>query len=178
LHTLLLPTLLLIGLSLCEVLELFVSFPTSPSSLKTEFVCIFYCVFGFGGFTGYFLRKVLTSPYLVFYLLLILEFYGLHWVGLSLRFSKSPSLLTLESGCKSYHRFRLLSFSVGANPVSTGNFTGEAGFGPASPGCTPAGPTLVSGLHQDPSRTVFRRRLGAHLAMLGRSGAEPGETEF
>jgi hypothetical protein len=35
LHTLLLPSLLLIGVSLFEVLELVVSFPTIPSSLKT-----------------------------------------------------------------------------------------------------------------------------------------------
>jgi hypothetical protein len=36
LHTLLLPTLLLIGVSLCEVLDLVVSFPTSPISLKAD----------------------------------------------------------------------------------------------------------------------------------------------
>jgi hypothetical protein len=72
LHTLLLPTLSLIVVSLCEVLELVVSFPTSPSSLKTEFICISYCVFGFGGFIGSFLREFLTSPYFIFYLLLIL----------------------------------------------------------------------------------------------------------
>jgi hypothetical protein len=93
LHTLLLPTLFLIGVSLCEVLELVVSFPTSPSSLKTDFVCISYCIFGFGGVTGSLLWEVLTSPYLVFYLLLILELYVVHWIVLSLRFSKSPSLL-------------------------------------------------------------------------------------
>jgi hypothetical protein len=66
LHTLLLPTLLLIGVSLCEVLELVVSFLASPSSLKMKFVCISYCVFGFGRFTGSFLWEVLTSPYLIF----------------------------------------------------------------------------------------------------------------
>jgi hypothetical protein len=38
LHTLLLPNLLLIGVSLCEVLGLVVSIRTSPSSLKTDFV--------------------------------------------------------------------------------------------------------------------------------------------
>jgi hypothetical protein len=90
LHTLLLPTLLLIGVSLCEVLELVVSFPISPSSSKTKFVCISYCVFGFGGFTGSFLWEVLTSLYFIFYLLLILGLYVVHWIGLSLSFSKSP----------------------------------------------------------------------------------------
>jgi hypothetical protein len=66
LHTLLLHTLLLIGISLCEVLGLVVSFPPSPSSLKTDFICISFCVFGFGGFTGSFPWEALTSPYLIF----------------------------------------------------------------------------------------------------------------
>jgi hypothetical protein len=131
LHTLLLPTLLLIGVSLCEVLELVVSFPISPSSLKTEFICISYCVFGFRGFTVSFLREVLTSLYLIFFLLLILGLYVVHWIDLSLSFSKSTCLLKSESGRKSYHRFRLPNFSVGANPVLTGLYTGAAGAGPA-----------------------------------------------
>jgi hypothetical protein len=125
LHTLLLPILLLIGLSLCEVLELVVSFPTSPISLKTEFVCISCCVFGYGGFTGSFLRKVLTSPYLIFFLLIILGSYGVHWIDPTLRFSKSPSLLKSESGRKSYDCFLLPSFLVGTGPVLTGIFTGR-----------------------------------------------------
>ena len=43
---------MLLGVSLCEVLELVASFTTSPSSSKTESICIFYCVFELGGFTG------------------------------------------------------------------------------------------------------------------------------
>jgi hypothetical protein len=125
LNTLLLPNFLLICVSLCEVLELVVIFPTSPSSLKMEFVCILYCVFEFGGFTNFFLRDVFTYLYLIFFLLLLLGLYGLHCIYLSLSFSKSPSLLKLESGRKSYHCFRLLSFSVGTNPVCTGIFTGR-----------------------------------------------------
>jgi hypothetical protein len=173
LHTLLLPTLLLISVSLCEVLELVFSFPTSPSSLKTDFICISYYVFGFGGFTCSFLLEVLTSPYSIFYLLLTLWFYVIHWIGLSLSFSKSPSLLKSESGRKSYDRFRLPNFSVGANPVRTGIFTGrpvsgrrrravhrEAGFGPAAPGCTPAGPALVPGLHRKPVQNMIPARAG------------------
>jgi hypothetical protein len=97
--------LLLLGVSPCEVLVLVASFLTSLSSSKTEFVCIFYRVFKFGGFTGSFLKEVLTSSYLVFYLLLILEFYGLHWIDIFLSFSKSPSLLKSESGCESYRIF-------------------------------------------------------------------------
>jgi hypothetical protein len=110
LHTLLLPTLLLIGVSLFEVLELVVSFPTSLSSLKTDFICISYCVFGFGGFTGSFLWEVLTSPYLIFYLLVILRLYVVHWIDIFLSFSKSPSLLKSESGCESYRIFREVIF--------------------------------------------------------------------
>jgi hypothetical protein len=124
LHNLLLSTLLLIGVYLYEVLELVVSFPRSPSSLKTEFICISYCVFGFGGFTGSFLWEVLTSSYLIFYHLLILGIYVVHWIDLSLSFLKSPSLLKSKSGRKSYHHFRLPSFSVGANPLLIGIFTG------------------------------------------------------
>jgi hypothetical protein len=105
LHTLLLPTLLLIGVSPCEVLLLVASFPTSPSSSKTESVCIFYHVFEFGGFTGSFLKEVFTSSYLVFYLLLLLGFYGLYWIDIFLIFSKSPSLLKSKSGCESYRIF-------------------------------------------------------------------------
>jgi hypothetical protein len=71
-----------------------------------DFVCIFYCVFEFGGFTGSCLKEVFTSSYLVFYLLTLLGFYGLHWIDIFLSFSKSPSLLKSESGCKSYRIFR------------------------------------------------------------------------
>jgi hypothetical protein len=145
--------LLLIGVSLCEVLELVDNFPTSPSSLKMDFACIFYCVFEFGGFTGSFLRDLLTSPCLVFYILLLIGLYGLHWIDLSLSFSKIPSLLKSESEHKSFHHFCLASFSVGASPVCTRIFTKEpvstqryqdfyqgAGFNPTSPACTPGDP--------------------------------------
>ena len=59
---------LLLDVSLCEVLELVASSSTSPSSSKTEIICIFYCVFEFGGFTGSSSKEVHTSPSLVFYL--------------------------------------------------------------------------------------------------------------
>jgi hypothetical protein len=145
-----------------------------------KFVCISYCVFGFGGFTGSFLWEVLTSPYLIFYLLLILGLYVVHWIGLSLSFSKSPSLLKTESGRKSYDHFHLPIFSVGANPAEpgctpggqfraggSGLYTGRSGVrtGAApkpvqnmipvqvrrSPGCAPGGPA------QSPARPTFDR---------------------
>jgi hypothetical protein len=40
-------------------------------------------------FTDSFLREVFTSPYLVFYLLLILAFYDLHWIYIFLAFQKA-----------------------------------------------------------------------------------------
>jgi hypothetical protein len=165
LHTLLLPTLLLIGVSLCEVLDLVVSFPTSPSSLKTDFICISYCVFGFEGFTGSFLWEVLTSPYLVFYLLLILGLYVIHWIVLSLSFSKSPSLLKMESGRKSYDRFHLPSFLVGTNPVSTGIFTGRPVLGRRRWAVHRPVWRSYRGCTRTPSRTGFQRRPGSRQAV-------------
>jgi hypothetical protein len=58
LHALHVPSLLLLGISLCEVLELVSSFPTMPSLSKTESKCIFYCVFELRGFTASSLWKV------------------------------------------------------------------------------------------------------------------------
>jgi hypothetical protein len=104
---------LLLGVSPCEVLVLVASFPTSPSSSKTESVCIFYCVFEFGGFTGSFLKEVFTSSYLVFYLLLLLGFYGLHSIDIFLSFSKSPSLLNPSLDVKVI-AFFVRTFSAGS----------------------------------------------------------------
>jgi hypothetical protein len=113
-----------------------------------------------------------------FYLFLILELYVVHWICLSLIFSKSPSLLKTESGCKSYDRFHLPNFSVGANPVRTGIFTGR-----------PVSGRRCRAVHR-PVRRLYRGCIETHpehdfgagpvLAGLciGRSGAEPGETDF
>ena len=46
---------------------------TSLSSSKTEFACIFYDVFGIGGFTGLFRERVLTIFFWDFSHLLILD---------------------------------------------------------------------------------------------------------
>jgi hypothetical protein len=58
LHTLHLPILLLINVSLCEVLEDVACFPISPSLPKTEFICIFDCVFELRGFPASLFWKV------------------------------------------------------------------------------------------------------------------------
>jgi hypothetical protein len=75
-----------------------------------ESVCIFYRIFEFRGFTCSFLKEVFTSSYLVFYLLILLGLYGLHWIDIFLSFSKSPSLLKSKSGCESYRIFREVIF--------------------------------------------------------------------
>ena len=85
--------LLLLGISPCEVLELVPSFPTSPSSSKTEFVWIFYCVFEFGGFIGSLFRKVSHLSFFGILPFAFLGFYSLYLIELVLSFSKSPSLL-------------------------------------------------------------------------------------
>ena len=64
-HTLHLSILLILGVSLCEVLELVASFPTSPNLSKTEIVCIFYCVFEFGGLSVFRLGRFNASLFLV-----------------------------------------------------------------------------------------------------------------
>ena len=46
---------------------------TSLSSSKTEFTCVFYDVFGVGGFTGIFRGRVLTIFLWDFYHFLILD---------------------------------------------------------------------------------------------------------
>ena len=46
------PPLLDYDFSLHNLVDLIVVIPTSPSSLKTKFVCIFYCVFYIDGFLG------------------------------------------------------------------------------------------------------------------------------
>jgi hypothetical protein len=101
-----------------------------------------------------------------------------HWIGLSLSFSKSPSLLKMESGRKSYDRFHLLNFSVGTNSVRTGIFIGRPVSGrrcravhrePVSGRQRRAVHRLVWRSHQgcigNPSRTGFRCRPDARWAV-------------
>ena len=58
-----------------------------------------------------------TSPFLVFYLLTFLGVYLHKEIELVLRFSKSSSLLKLESGCKRYRVFRVSCFQSVPDPV-------------------------------------------------------------
>ena len=65
--------LVLVWLSLW-VLELMVILMTSLSSSKAEFACVFYDVFGVGGFTGLIRWRVLTISYGTFLICLFLIF--------------------------------------------------------------------------------------------------------
>jgi hypothetical protein len=49
---------------------------------------------------------------LLFYRLLLLGFYGLHWIDIFLNFPKIPSLLKSEFGCKSYRIFVRIFFAI------------------------------------------------------------------
>ena len=104
--------LLLLGVSLCEVLELVASSSISPTSSKTESIYIFCCVFEFEGFTDSSFGRSHPSPSLLLYLLLFLGFYSLYFIELVLSFSKSPSLLKSEFVCKRYCVFRMKGFAV------------------------------------------------------------------
>jgi hypothetical protein len=155
-----LPNLLLPGVSPCEVHVLVSSIPTCPSLSKTEFVCIFYRIFKFGGFTGSFLKEVFTYSYFVFYLLLLLLFYSYHWIDIFLSFLKSLSLLKSESGCKSYRIFREdifcrfrarfgpeieLEFQPEINRKASKLFSCIFGFDPVGPSFKPGIQPEISG---------------------------------
>jgi hypothetical protein len=112
LHTLNLPILLLLGVSFYEVIELVASFPTSPSSSKTEYKCIFYCIFELRVLPVLHLGRFHSYPYLVFFLLTFLSFSLHKVVVLFLSFSKSPRLLKTEFGCKRYRIFHMSCFVV------------------------------------------------------------------
>jgi hypothetical protein len=105
------------------------------------------------------------------FLLLILGSYGVHWIDISLSFSKSPSLLNSEFGRKSYHHFCLLSFSVGTGPALTGIFTGRPAQGQCDWAVHRGGwrrARRAPGLHWKPS-------LGGFSAQARRSpGCAPG----
>jgi hypothetical protein len=115
-----------------------------------EFICIFYCVFEYEGFTGSSYWKV---PHLSIFCILSFEnTFSLHEVVyLVLSFSKIPSLLKSESGCESYRVFRegtflpVLArfnqawdrearskpgFGPGSDQTTSGLFSSMLGFGP------------------------------------------------
>jgi hypothetical protein len=64
-----------LGVSLCKVIEFFLYFTTTPSSPRTEFVCILFFIFVVDVFIGSSLWEVLHLSFLaIFYL-------GISWIS-------------------------------------------------------------------------------------------------
>ena len=83
------------------VLELMVILMASLSSSKTEFTCVFYDVFGVGGFTGLIQWRVLTIFFWDFYHLLILDISIKIVLAHVISFPTNLVSLNSESVCKS-----------------------------------------------------------------------------
>ena len=83
------------------VLELMVILMTSLSSSKTEFACVFYDVFGVGGFTGLIRGRVLTIFLWAFYHLLLIDISINIVLAHVVSFPTNLVSLNSESVCKS-----------------------------------------------------------------------------
>ena len=81
---------------------------TSLSSSKTEFTCVFYDVFGVGGFTGLIRGRVLTIFLWAFSNLLIIDISIKIVLALVASFPKNLVSSYSESICKSCGRFGVL----------------------------------------------------------------------
>jgi hypothetical protein len=80
---------------------------------KQNLYASFIAFFSLQVFTDSFLREVFTSPYLVFYRLLLLAFYDLHWIYIFLAFQKAQV-------CKNQSpKVKVIVFFV--KPVSAGS---------------------------------------------------------
>ena len=78
---------------------------TSLSSSKTEFACVFYDVFGVGGFTGLIRGRVLTIFLWAFSKLFIIDFSFKIVLALVASFPKNLVSSNSESVCKSCECF-------------------------------------------------------------------------
>ena len=90
------------------VLELMVILMTSLSSSKTEFACVFYDVFGVGGFTGLIRGRVLTIFLWVFSHLLLIDISIKIVLALIASFPTNLVSSNSESVCKSCDSFGVL----------------------------------------------------------------------
>ena len=88
-------------LVLFVVLELMVILMTSLSSSKTEFACVFYDVFGVGGFTGLIQGRVVTFFLWAFYHLLLINISINIVLAHVVSFPTNLVSLNSESVCKS-----------------------------------------------------------------------------
>ena len=87
------------------VLELMVILMTSLSSSKTEFACVFYAVFGVGGFTGLIQGRVLTIFLWSFSHLLLIDISIKIVLAHVVSFPTNLVLLIPESVCRSCGSF-------------------------------------------------------------------------
>ena len=90
------------------VLELMVILMTSLSSSKTEFTCVFYDVFGVGGFTGLIRGRVLTIFFWAFSHFLILRISIKIVLALVASFPTNLVSSNSESVCRSCGSFGVL----------------------------------------------------------------------
>ena len=90
------------------VLELMVILMTSLSSSKTEFTCVFYDVFGVGGFTGLIRGRVLTIFLWDFSNLLLIDISFKIVLALVASFPTNLVSSNSESVCKSCGSFGVL----------------------------------------------------------------------
>ena len=90
------------------VLELMVILMTSLSSSKTEFACVFYDVFGVGGFTGLIRGRVLTIFFWVFSHLLLIGISIKIVLALVASFPTNLVSSNSESVCRSCGSFGVL----------------------------------------------------------------------
>ena len=81
---------------------------TSLSSSKTEFACVFYDVFGVGGFTGLFQGRVLTFFLWAFSISLLIDISFNIVLALVAIFPTNLVLSNSESVCKSCGSFGVL----------------------------------------------------------------------
>ena len=81
---------------------------TSLSSSKTEFACVFYDVFGVGGFTGLFRGRVLTIFFWAFSHLLLIGISIKIVLALVASFPTNLVSSNSESVCKRYGSFGVL----------------------------------------------------------------------
>ena len=93
------------------VLELMVILMTILSSSKTEFACVFYDVFGVGGFTGLIRERVLTILLWSFSHLLLIDIYLKIVLALVASFPTNLVSSNSELVCESCGCFDIACFS-------------------------------------------------------------------
>ena len=107
---------LLIVSSFKIVLALVASFPTNLVSSKTEFACVFYDVFGVGGFTSLFRGRVLTIFLWAFSNFLLIVISTNIVLALVANFPTNLVSLNSKSVCRSCVSFGVLKKAAAVLP--------------------------------------------------------------